>query len=129
MNLKKIKSYSNVLALISSNLFLALAFYFYLGEGPKNQIQSNHKLIIFPIENYVPLEEKRFVGLYDEFDKLIIKKAILHSKQSENLENYLIELEENDLNKIISFKGKKLRAFPAMESPLKNKGENLEFTF
>jgi predicted RNA-binding protein YlqC (UPF0109 family) len=100
-----------------------------LGEGPKNQVKSNHKLIIFPIDNYVPLEEKRFVGLYDEFDKLIIKRAILHSKQSENLENYLIELEENDLNKIISFKGKKLRAFPTIESPLKNNGENLEFTF
>ncbi len=127
MNLKKIKPYSNILALISSNLFLALAFYFYLGEDPKNQIQSNHKLIIYPIDNYVPLEEKGFVGLYDEFDNLIIKKVILHSKQSENPENYLIELEENDLNKIISFKGKKLRAFPIMESPLN--GENVEFTF
>jgi hypothetical protein len=129
MNLKKIKPYSNILALISSNLFLALAFYFYLGEGPKNQIQSGHKLIIFPIDNYVPLEEKGFVGLYDEFNSLIIKKAILHSKQPENSENYLIELEENDLNKIISFKGKKLRAFPTTEGLLKNKGENLEFTF
>jgi len=129
MNLKKIKPYSNILALISSNLFLALAFYFYLGEVPKNQIQSNHKLIIFPIDNYVPLEGKEFVGLYDEFDNLIIKRAIIHSKQFENSENYLIELEENDLNKVISFKGKKLRAFPTMESPLKNNRENLEFIF
>ena len=129
MNLKKFKPYSNILALICSNLFLVLTFYFYLTEGSKKQIQSDHKLIIFPIENYVPLEEKGFVGLYDDFDNLIIKKAILHSRQSENPENYLIELEEKDLNKIISFKGKKLRAFPIMESPLKNNGKNLEFTF
>ena len=136
MKLKKIKPYYNVVALISSNLFLILTFYFFGSPAQESIIPNNHKLILFPIEVFVPLypkEERGQVSLYDESDNIIVKKAFIHPSESiknDEVSNlHLIEIDEKDLIKIINFKGKNLRAFPTVKDSIKKETESLEFTF
>jgi len=134
MNLKKIKPYSNLIALISSNLFLILAFYLSTSSTQKQIVPNNHKLLLFPIEVYVPPNSiENPVSLYDDLDNVIVKKAQIHKTESEGFQENtnlrLVEVEEKDLIKIINFKGKTLRAFPMVKDSIKKEPEVYEFNF
>lgn len=136
MKLKKIKSYSNIFILIISNIFLILAFSFSNGPKQESVIPKNHKLLLLPIEIFVPLTidpKSNFVTLYDERDKIVIKKALIHF--NDQIGNYnepnlrLIEIEERDLIKVINFRGKGLRAFPFVDDFNKKDPDSYEFNF
>jgi hypothetical protein len=134
MILKKIKPFSNIVALISSNLFLILAFYFSTNVTPKKILHNNHKLLLLPIEVYVPLNSIGTpVTLYDQLDNIVVKRAQIHKTESEvfqeNTNLRLLEVEEKDLIKIINFKGKILRAFPMVEDSIRKEQEIYEFNF
>lgn len=121
MNLRKIKHLRLIILLISSNLFLTLAFYY--GETEVSKPSPHHQIVLYPIDLYVPLERGKYLSLYDENDQLIIKKAQILSRETNDL--HLLEINNTDLAKIISLGGKKLKGFP----PLDPNQENLEFTF
>lgn len=134
MNLKKIKPFSNILAMISSNLFLIIAFYFSTTSPEKPKLPNNHTLLLFPIELYVPItSNENHVTLYDELDNVVVKKAQIHKTDyegfQENSNLHLVEVEEKYLLKIINFKGKILRAFPMVKDSIKKNQEIYEFNF
>ncbi len=123
MNRKKIRP---IIVIICSNIFLILAFSFSNEKNQTAAIAQNHKMVLYPIDLHVPLEDIKSVSLYDEFDNLIIEKAILYPKENEISDLFPIEIPEEDLLKIINYKGKRLRAFPRIQAPI---NKNIEFTF
>lgn len=134
MNLKKIKPYSNILVLISSNLFLIIAFNFSTTSSEKLKLPNNHTLLLFPIELYVPItSNKNPVTLYDDLDNVVVQKAQIHKSESEGFQEnsnlHLVEVEEKDLINIINFKGKILRAFPMVKDSIKKNQAIYEFNF
>lgn len=136
MNIKKNKSFSHIIILISTNLFLILAFYFSKNSNQETTIPKNHKLLLFPIELFIPLKsegEENYASLYDDLDNVVVKKALIHAADSIGSFNesnlHLIEVEDKDLIKFINFRGKKLRAFPIVNDNARRGQDIYEFTF
>jgi len=132
MILQKIKKYQNWALLIGSNLFLLLAFYFNSNTEKELPLPKNHRLLLIPLEIFVPYSEGH-VTIYDESDHVVVKKAKIHKKDSINQFDssnlHLVEIEIEDLGKIINFKGRNLRAFPMIDDSIKKGEESYEFTF